>query len=359
MDFEQNNNQSEPMGPSATGGAGQVPGAAVSGPTIETARKGAGWRIFWGIILALSIMANIALVGLLLMVISVGAVFATGQRDIFTEEVIQAGPRRTKIAIIRVQGIIDGFQAKSVYRQLKRARQDKRVKGLIIRVNSPGGTISGSDQIYNEIRKYRDEAGKPVVAFMQGVAASGGYYTSVACDKIVAEQTAITGSIGVIFGHFVLQQLLEDKLGIQPVIITSGPKKGWPSMFKPFTEEQQQYVQDRLIGPAYKRFVEVVTEGREEAGLTEDDVKRLADGGIYGAREAVKQELIDDVGYLDDAIELVKSLAGVDKAQVVEYRKPFSLTGFLTLRSKNILKIDRAALYELSTPQLLYLWTGY
>ena len=357
MDFEQNNNQSEPTGPSATGGSGQIPGAAVSGPTIEPARKGSGWRIFWGIILALSIMANIALVALLLMVISVGAVFATGQRDIFTEEVIQAGPRGNKIVIIKVQGIIDGFQAKNVYRQLKRVREDRRVKGLIIRVNSPGGTISGSDRIYNEIRKYRDEAGKPVVAFMQGVAASGGYYTSVACDKIVAEQTTITGSIGVIFGHFVLQQLLEDKLGIQPVIITSGPRKGWPSMFKPFEEEQRQYVQDRLISPAFERFVEVVADGRPS--LTLSDVKKLADGGIYGAREAKNKELIDDVGYLDKAIELVKSLAKIEKAQVVEYRRPFSLAGFLTLRSKNILKFDRATLYELSTPQLLYLWTGY
>jgi protease-4 len=351
MDFEQNSNQSGSTGPQPTE---PIPGAALSGPTIGPARTGSGWKIFWGIVLALSVMANIAL---LFMLMGVVALFATGQRDLFTEEVIQAGPRGNKIVIIKVQGIIDGFQAKNVYRQLKRIREDRRVKGVIISVNSPGGTISGSDRIYNEIRKYRDEAGKPVVAFMQGVAASGGYYTSVACDKIVAEQTTITGSIGVIFGHFVLQQLLEDKLGIQPVIITSGPKKGWPSMFKPFEEEQQQYVQDRLINPAFERFVQVVAEGRPSLNVS--DVKELADGGIYGAIEAEKKELIDEVGYLDEAVELVKSLAKIEKAQVVEYRRPFSLAGFLTLRSKNILKFDRATLYELSTPQLLYLWTGY
>lgn len=345
MDFEQDNNQLEPIEPSATGSSEAVK---------EPARKGAGWRIFLGIMLALSIMANIALFFLL-----IGAVtlFTTGQRDTLTEELIQKGPRGNKIAIIKVEGIIDGLQAKSVYEQLKRARQDKRVKGLIIRVNSPGGTLSGSDQIYNEIRKFRNETGKPTVAFMQGVAASGGYYTSVACDKIVAEQTTITGSIGVIFGHFVLQQLLEDKLGIQPVFITSGPKKGWPSMFKPFEEEQQQYVQDRLIDPAFERFVEVVVEGRPS--LNASKVKELADGSIYFAKEALKHELIDDVGYLDKAIEAVKSLAGIEKAQVVEYRRPFSLAGFLSLRSKNVLNFDRAMLYELSTPQLLYLWTGY
>ena len=345
MDFEQDNNQLEPIEPAATGGSEAVK---------EPARKGAGWRILLGIMLALSIMANIALFFLLIGAVTI---FTTGPRDTLMEELIQKGPRGNKIAIIKVEGIIDSLQAKSVYKQLKRAKQDRRIKGLIIRVNSPGGTLSGSDQIYNEIRKYRNESGRPVVAFMQSVAASGGYYTSVACDKIVAEQTTITGSIGVIFGHFVLQQLLEDKLGIEPVIITSGPKKGWPSMFKPFEEEQQQYVQDRLIDPAFERFVEVVAEGRPSLNVSK--VKELADGSIYFAKEAQKHELIDDVGYLDKAIEAVKSLAGIDKAQVVEYRKPFSLAGFLSLRSKNILNFDRSMLYELSTPQLLYLWTGY
>ena len=343
MDFEQNNNQTEP-----------IPSKDITEPTSKPARTGAAWRIFLGVILALSILVNIALV---FMLIAVVTVFATGQRDTHTEEIIQSGSRRNKIVIIKLEGIIDGLQAKSMQRQLKRARQDKRVKGLIISVNSPGGTISGSDQIYNEIRKYRNEAGKPVVAFMQGMAASGGYYASVACDKIIAEQTTITGSIGVIFGHFVLQQLLEEKLGIQPVVITSGSKKAWLSMFQPFEEEQRQYVQDRLINPAYERFVEVVAEGRPSLNVSE--VKEVADGGIYGATEALKQKLIDDVGYLDDAIELVKSMADIDKALVVEYRRPFSLAGFLSLRSKNILQFDRSILYELSTPQLLYLWTGY
>jgi protease-4 len=351
MDFEQDNNQLEPMGPESSE---QVTTTAINDPTTNPAKKGSGWRIFLGIVLALSVLVNIAL---FFMLIGAVTLFAAGPRDTLAEEIIQKGPRGNKIVIIKVEGIIDSLQAKGVYSQLKRAREDKRIKGLIIHVNSPGGTLSGSDQIYNEIRKYREESGKPVVAFMQGVAASGGYYTSVACDKIVAEQTTITGSIGVIFGHFVLQQLLEDKLGIQPVVITSGPKKGWLSMFRPFEEEQRQYVQEKLINPAYERFVEVVAEGRPS--LDASDVNSLADGGIYAAKEAKKQKLIDEIGYLDKAIEMVKSLAGINKAQVVEYRRPFSLAGFLSLRSKNILNFDRSTLYELSTPQLLYLWTGY
>ena len=353
MDFEQNNNRTEASQPYPSEPI--PPSAPVTPPaTTKTAKKRTGWRIFWGIILVLSVLANIAL---FLMLIGVVAVFAAGQKGIFTEEVIQAGPRTTKIVVISVRGVIDGERTQDVYRQLKSARQDEGVKGLIIRINSPGGTISGSDQIYNEILKYRDKTGKPVVAFMQGIAASGGYYASVACDKIVAEPTTITGSIGVIMGYLVLQELLEGKLGIQPVIVKSGRKKDWPSSFQPPTEEQIQYLQDKLIIPAYERFVQIVADGR--ASLTLADVRQLADGSIYGAAEALDEKLIDDIGYLDDAIEQVKLLAGIEEAQVVEYHRPFSLAEFLRSHNRNILKIDRATLYELSTPQILYLWSIY
>ena len=352
MEFEQNNNLSEPTQPQPPE---PISGVGQSGPPVKTPRKGSGWRIFWGIVLAMSVMANIALFLILMGVI---AVFATGPRGLLTEEVIRKGPRKNKIVVITVEGIIHGERAKDVYRQLNAARQDKRVKGLIVRVNSPGGTISGSDQIYKEILKYREKENKPVVAFMQGVAASGGYYTSVACDKIVAERTTITGSIGVISWYFVVKELLEKKLGILPVVVKSGEKKDWPSSFEEPNEVHRQYIKDKLIKPAYERFVEVVAEGRKSS-LTEAEVRRLADGGIFGAQEALDEKLIDDVGYLDDAIELVKSMAKIDKAQVVEYRKPFSLAGFLSYRKPNFLKIDRTTLYELSTPQVLYLWSAY
>ena len=352
MDFEQNDNLSGPTQPQP---AEPISGLGQTGPTVEPARKGAGWRIFWGIVLALSVMANIAL---FLMLIGVVAVFATGQRSILTEEVVREGPARAKIAMITVEGIIHSEQAENVYRQLKAARQDKRVKGLIVRVNSPGGTISGSDRIYNEILRYREEEDKPVIAFMQGVAASGGYYTSVACEKIIAEPTTITGSIGVISWWLVVQELLEDKLGVLPVVVKSGQKKDWPSSFRTPTPEEIQYLRDKVITPALERFVEVVTQGRENL-LTEAEVRRLADGGIFGAQEAKKEKQIDEIGYLDDAIDLVKRLADIDKARVVAYRKPFSFADLVSYRNRNLLKIDRATLYELSTPQILYLWSAY
>ena len=352
MDYEQDNNMSSPI---ESQPAGPISGLNANPPTMRPARKGSGWKIFWGIVLAFSVMANITL---FLMLIGVVAVFATGQRGMLTEEVLREGSSRNKIAVISLQGIIQGQLARDIYQQLKVAGRDRRVKGLIIRVNSPGGTISASDQIYQQIRDFRSKENKPVVAFMQGVAASGGYYTSVACEKIIAEPTTITGSIGVISSYLVVQELLEEKLGVMPVTIKSGQKKDWPSSFREPAPEEIQYMQDKLITPAFERFVEVIAEGRKGI-LESDEIRRLADGGIYGAQEALDEKLIDDIGYLDEAIDTVKSLAGISNAQVVEYRKPFTFVDFLSYRKPNLLKLDRNTLYELGTPQVLYLWSAY
>lgn len=342
MDFMNTNEPPQQFGAAPVPPAGDVKG-----------KKGSGWKILWGIITGLSVLANLAL---FLILIGVVVLFAAGQERRGAEEVIQEGPRSSRIAVISIDGIIDDEQYRNVYWQLKKAKEDKHVKGLIVRVDSPGGTLSGSDQIYSEILKYRSEEGKPVVAFMQGVAASGGYYASVACEEIIAEPTTITGSIGVIMGYLVLEQLLEDKLGIQPIVVKAGEKKDWPSSFEMPTDEQLQYMQQRIIDPAYQRFVQVVIDGRKE--LTGEDVNRLADGSIYWADKALDEKLIDDIGYLDDAIEKVKSMAGIEKAQVVEFRRPFSLSDILGAEAKAAVKLDRKLLYELAVPQVMYLWTG-
>jgi len=324
-------------------------------PSRPASKAGAGWRIFWGVVLAMSILAN---VGLFLAVIGLVSVFAVGSAPGLHEVVVREGPAGAKIAVIRVEGIIDGEAAEDVRRQLESAQEDSRVKAIIVRVNSPGGTISGSDRIHNELGRFRQQHGKPMIAFMQGIAASGGYYVSVACEKIVAEPTAVTGSIGVISWYLVVQELLEDKLGILAVTVKSGQKKDWPSSFRAPTPEEIDYIDKRLIQPAFERFVDVVAKGRQ-AVLTPDEVRAVADGGMYVADEAVKKKLIDGIGYLDDAIETIKSMTGIKKARVVEYRKPFSFADFLSVKAEGVLKLDKATLYKLSSPQVLYLWTGY
>jgi protease-4 len=347
MDFEDNNTQNHPN---------HVPPRPMP-PfyTPERRKKGSFWRIFWGIVLGLSIFANIAL---FTMLVGVGMFVMTGQRGTLMEEVIREGPAGTKIAVVNLTGTIYSEQADYVYKQLRNAGKDSQVKGIILRVDSPGGTVSASDRIHHEIMKFREDTKKPVIAFMEGTAASGGYYASVACEKIMAEPTTITGSIGVISSYLVLQNLLEDKLGVQPVVIKSGEKKDWPSNFRAPTDAEIQYIQSKLIEPTLDIFINVVAKGREP--LTLEDVKELADGSIFGAKEALENKLIDQIGYMDDAIALAKSMSGVSDAQVVQYRRPFSLGSLLGAESKqNLFKLDKNTLSELGTPRMMYLWSAY
>jgi protease-4 len=320
-------------------------------------QRHSGWRIFWGVLFGLSVLAN---VGLFLLVLTVAVVAAERGGARRPQVVVREGPRDSKIVLVHVGGIIDDEQAEEVHRQVSEARRDPTVRGIILQVDSPGGTISASDQIYREVVDYRTQTGRPAVAFIQGMAASGGYYASVACDEIISEPTAVTGSIGVLMMHFVFQDLLENKLGIQPVFLTMGAKKDWPSSFRMPKDEELAYIRSRLLEPAYRRFVEVVKEGRKDT-LSAQEVEQLADGSIFCADEALTVKLVDKIGYLDDAIARAKALAGVRKAQVVEYRKPLTLLGMLSARTKSpgILRLDRMKLLELGTPQMMYLWNAY
>jgi len=316
----------------------------------QPVKKGMGWKILVGIILGFSIIANLVLVVTLAASV---IVFAAGKSEYFLEKVLEEGPGANKIAVIKIEGIIDNKLAEDVSRQIKAVREDKAVKAVIFRTNSPGGGIAASDRIYDQISRFRAEANKPAVAFMETVAASGGLYTSCACDKIIAEPTTITGSIGVIMGHLVLQELFEQKLGIKPVIVKSGMKKDWPTSFEPVTEDQIQYINEKLISPAYERFVNIVAKSRKDV-LAIEQIRVLADGSIYNATEALENKLIDEIGYMQEAIALAKSLAKITDARVVEYEKPFSFESFLD--AKSIFRLDRDAIYELTTPQLMYLW---
>ncbi|HBG28300.1 MAG: hypothetical protein A2Y10_03350 [Planctomycetes bacterium GWF2_41_51] len=325
----------------------------VPGVSKQKESKGIGWKILFGIILGISILANVIL---FITIVIMGSIMMAGSggKAFYNEKVVQGGPSSNKIVIINISGIIDNKLAEQVEEQIKNAQKDKNIKALIFRTMTPGGAVAASDRIHYWIKKYRKETGNPVVAFMDTLAASGGYYTSAACDKIIAEPTVITGSIGVVMGHFVFQELLEQKLGIKPLIVKSGPKKDWPTSFEPVSEEQIAYLNDKLIMPTYERFVGIVAESRKD-NLSIEQVRSLADGSIYNAQEALDNKLIDKIGYLPDAIELAKSLANIKKAKVVVYEKPFS---FETLfGAETLLKnFSNNALYELTTPKLMYLW---
>lgn len=318
-------------------------------------RKSYGLRIFFGIILVLSILFNIFL---LLGMIGVASLAFEPQEDGFAEYTIKEGDEDNKIVVIGLEGVIDIEMAKEVIEQIEAAQKDSDVEGLIIRTISPGGSVVASDEIHHAIRKYCEETEKPVVAFMQGLAASGGYYTSVACDKIIAEPTTITGSIGVIMRTFMLEELFAKKLGVEAVTIKSGKKKDWPTAFSEVTDEQREYLMEKLINPAYERFVKLIDEGRESLEL--EQIKILGDGSIYHATEAMENGLIDEIGYIDEAIELVAKLADISNPHVVEYTETFSLKNLLGAEGKaeNLLNISKKTIREATTPELLYLWDG-
>jgi protease-4 len=321
--------------------------------------KGSGgkkspWRFVRGMFATLTALGNLVF---LIIVIGIFAVIFTDRRNIFVEEVIREGPKADKIAVVGIRGIIDNRRYRLFSQQIKRARDDKTVKGIILRVNSPGGTISGSDEIYNEIKKYRQDTNEPVISFMQSKAASGAYYVSASCDKIVAEPTAITGSIGVVFSHLVVNDMLNDKLGIKPFIIKEGKRKDWPSPFREPSQEELDYIQGKFLEPAYNRFVEIVATGRSALELRQ--VKDLADGSIYTADEALEQNLIDSIGYLNEAIEEISVLTGIKELRVVEYRKRFSLSSLFQPGISREFAFDRKKLYEITAPQALYLWAGF
>jgi protease-4 len=244
--------------------------------------------------------------------------------------------------------------------ELDKARHDPGVKAVILRINSPGGTVTASELMHQEITRFREKSGKPVYAVMMDVAASGAYYLSCACERIYAQESTVTGSIGVIMQMFNLTETL-DKLGIHAEAITSGPNKAAGSPFEPMTAEQRAIFQT-MVDSFYDTFVEVVAAGRPE--LDQARVREIADGRVYTAQQALDLKLIDRIGSMSDAIADAKARTGIDKILLVRYHRP---TGYVAnyhaatpseAIEVNLLKLDTPSLMQLTTPQFLYLWTG-
>jgi protease-4 len=309
------------------------------------------------VFLAFSLIANVVLVMAIVGLLGMGG--ATDIESAYLERTVEKGPSSSKIAVIHVDGIIDDMLVTGLLGELDRARDDAAVKAVIIRINSPGGGLTASDMLYHEIKTRL--ASKPVIASMDSVAASGGYFVACATRKIIAQETTVTGSIGVIAQFFFVSGLMKDKLGVVPVTLKMGRQKDWPNMWAgEMTPEQQDYLMNTLLKPGYDRFVSVVAESR---GMPKDDVLELATGRIFMAPEAKAAKLIDEIGYFDHAITVAKGLAGVKEARVVEYVRPFSLGELFGLQGRksdlqNLLDLRPERLAALASPKVMYLWTG-
>jgi len=358
---------SSPQGPGGPWGPPPFPGEQASGfgrnippPAVAPPRRRRSiWAVLATILLLLSVLVNVVLLVAVIGLVSSLMVGGIGEAPI-QELVIQKGPASIKIAVIRLEGIIDEEMVRSLGKQTRRAAEDNDVKAVILLIDSPGGGLTASDALHHQVKTRLADRGKPVIVAMDSVAASGGYYVACAADTIVAQPTTITGSIGVVAQFFFLRTLMTDKLGITPVTLKMGEQKDWPNIFgdTDLSEEQRWYLMDTLLAPGYERFVDVVAEGR---AMDRDRVLELATGRIFMAAEAREVGLVDEVGYFERAVEIAKEAAGVDKARVVEYVEPFNLGRLLGLSAKaeRMMNMTPERLAALASPKVMYLWTGF
>ena len=220
-----------------------------------------------------------------------------------------------KIAVIELSGPI--YSARDIVRQFKKYGEHKSIKAILFRIESPGGGISPSQEIYQAVKRVRD-SGKPVVASMGAVAASGGYYVALGADTIMANPGTTTGSIGVILEITNLRELF-DKIGIRFDIIKTGRFKDTGSPHRDLTEADRRFLQN-YVNDAFDQFMDVVAE---ERGMKKYKVKQLADGRVFTGRQAEKEGLIDLLGDFEDAIDLTAKLGGIEGEPVLvrEYQR--------------------------------------
>ena len=330
-----------------------------------TPRRGLGWKIaalILGCLLLLSVAAQVrhAVGGLL----KTPAAFHHVAGPKLEETYLEDNGSDHKIAVIPVEGIIssemlghEGYSlADYIEDQLERASDDDAVRAVLLRVDSPGGEVLASDDIHNLIAKFQKNSGKPVVAAMGNLAASGGYYVSAPCQWIVANELTITGSIGVIMQTYNYRGLM-DKVGLRPETFKSGKFKDMLSGSKPAEEissEERAMVQ-KMVNETFQKFKNVVAQGRADANRKNQgnknatgrklspDWAQYADGRILSGNEAFQLGFVDELGNFETAASRARKLAGIPTANLVQYQQSFDFSQLLQLFGKSearSLKLD-------------------
>lgn len=289
--------------------------------------------------------------------------------EMFVEEVIEEGSGMDKIAVLDVDGVIQdtgdvgsffespAYNHKTFMERLEYVKDDDSVKGIIIRVNSPGGGVVESAEIHAKLKEIQKETKKPIYISMGSMAASGGYYISAPADKIFASPETLTGSLGVIMQGMNYAGLAE-KYGVDFVTIKSGPYKDIMSPTREMTEEERKILQS-MIDNSYEGFVKVISEGRD---LSVEQVKKIADGRIYDGRQAKELDLIDDFGYLEDVIGKMKKDHKLKNAQVVKYTENMGFGSLFSMGAQKMMgeDLEMAGLMKLlshpNSPRLMYLY---
>jgi protease IV len=285
----------------------------------------------------------------------------------FREILLQRGSRGTsdKIVVIMLRGLISSSipgnvsdsMVDDMRAALQQARDDDRVKAIVLEIDSPGGEVTASDQIYNAVVKAR--AKKPVVVYMDSLAASGGYYVSCGGKFLMANETTITGSIGVIIQTLNYEQLF-NKIGLAAVVFKSGKFKDMLNGARPVTPEERELVQT-FIMRTYDKFLGIVAK---ERNLPADLLRNtVADGRILSGRDALDHKLIDELGQLEDAFTKAKQLGNAPEAKVVKYGPPFSLSRFFRvfgqMESKIELQLPKQLVPQLESGRAYFLPSYY
>jgi protease-4 len=252
-----------------------------------------------------------------------------------------------RVAIIDLHGVINS--SADVIRQLKKYTKDSSVPAIVVHIDSPGGVVGPSQEIYEEIKKAR-EKGKKIVASMGSVGASGGYYVACAADTIIANPGTLTGSIGVIFQFPVAEELFR-KIGLRFEVVKSGEFKDVGSFNRRMTKEERRLLQS-VIDDTYDQFVDVLVENRS---LSKEEVLKVADGSIFTGRQAQKLGLIDELGNLEDAIEIAGEMVGIEgpPKTIKERKRKITLFDLLTQKIDDLAKLNES---ERLMPKLQYIF---
>lgn len=276
-----------------------------------------------------------------------------------------------KVLVVDVDGVLLNSRGMSLFAEkehpvslfvekLEKAAKDDRVRAVILRINSPGGSVTASDLMYSEMLhfKRRTNGERPIVAVLMDVAASGGYYLACGADEIVAHRTTVTGSIGVIMQMINFSGTMT-KIGVTSDAIISGKMKDAGSPLRKMTPEEREVFQE-LVNQFYGQFVKVVAAGRPK--LDEAKVRKLADGRVYSAQQALELGFVDRIGTLRDAVSGVKGQIGANKVRVVTYKRPLGWKPNLYAEAPagppqtNLLNIELPESWPHPTPQFMYLW---
>lgn len=294
--------------------------------------------------------------------------FFTMDEHHLTERTIESGTSFDRVAIIEVNGVIQdvgtsslfaqvGYHHRTTLKMLEQAAEDDSVKGVILRVNSPGGGVVESAEIYKKVMALR-ELEKPVYVSMGSVAASGGYYISAPATKIFASPTTMTGSLGVIMETINYSQLAEN-IGIEFETVKSGPYKDIGSGTREMTKEERKILQS-MVDNAYNDFVGVIANGRN---MSKEQVKKIADGRIYDGRQAKELGLIDELGDLDDVVAAIKNDIGDDQLGVIQYEPSFGFGSLFQMTAQKMFGTEfdlfgiRQLISTSNTPRIMYLYT--